>query len=342
MAIKILAIETSCDETSVAIISSDKEIIAHHTISQTAHEIYGGVVPEIASRAHLEHLNDVIAKVMQDAKMEFSQLDAIASTAGPGLIGGVIIGVMSAKMIASLVDKPFIAVNHLEGHALTARLTNDVPYPFLLLLISGGHCQILAVLGLGKYEKFGETLDDALGEAFDKVAKMLELGYPGGPIVEKFALKGDENRFNFPIPMKGKKNCDFSFSGLKTAVRNEIIALKHENGEVTEQDKFDICASFQKIVGEILKSRMKNAIALFKEKHASDNIVMAGGVAANKYLFGIMSQIAAKNSMKLTTPPMQLCTDNAAMIGWVAIEKFLANQFDSLDFEPKARWPLFN
>ncbi len=222
----ILGIETSCDETAAAIVSDAKDIRANVVLSQTAEHLpYGGVVPEIAARAHLEHIEAVIAKALQDANMKLSDLDAIAATGGPGLIGGVIVGVMTAKAIASVANKPFIAVNHLEGHALTVRLTHDVAFPFLLLLVSGGHCQFLAVEGVGKYKKLGGTVDDALGEAFDKTAKMLGLGLPGGPAVEKLARGGNERAYDFPVPMKGREGCDFSFSGLKTAVRIKIQEL---------------------------------------------------------------------------------------------------------------------
>ena len=246
----ILGIETSCDETAAAVISDSKEILSNIVLSQTTEHVpYGGVVPEIAARAHIEHIEAVITRALSDAKIGYAELDAIAVTGGPGLIGGVIVGVMTAKAIASIYNKPFIAVNHLEGHALTARLTSDVPFPFLLLLVSGGHCQFLMVEGVGDYTRLGGTVDDALGEAFDKTAKMLGLGYPGGPAVEQLARNGNDKAYAFPVPMKGREGCDFSFSGLKTAVRTEIKKLLGSpppTGEgITLQQKADICASFQ-------------------------------------------------------------------------------------------------
>lgn len=336
---KVLAIESSCDETAAAIVSDSKEIISHVVVSQLEeHKPYGGVVPEIAARSHIVHLERLVDHVMQDAKLSYNDLDAVAVTAGPGLIGGVIVGVMAAKAIASAANIPFVAVNHLEGHALTVRLTDDVPFPFLLLLVSGGHCQMLSVEGVGQYTLLGKTMDDALGEAFDKVAKMMGLGYPGGPIVEKLARDGDAERFDFPMPLKGKAGCDFSFSGLKTAVKREVDALSQP---LSDKDKADICSSFQRVAGEILQERIANAIEMFKAKHPDSNrFVIAGGVAANQYLRGKITDRLAEYGFTLHAAPLHLCTDNAAMIGWAAIEKLKLGQSDSLDFAPKARWPL--
>ncbi|MDB2415100.1 tRNA (adenosine(37)-N6)-threonylcarbamoyltransferase complex transferase subunit TsaD [Rickettsiales bacterium] len=336
---KVLGIETSCDETAVAIVSSDKKILSHLVYSQIReHEAYGGVVPEIAARAHIEALESMIKQAMLEAKIDnFSDLDAIAVTSGPGLIGGVIVGVMTAKGIASAANIPLIGVNHLEGHALTTRLTDDIEFPFLLLLVSGGHCQILAVEAVGKYTKIGGTIDDAVGEAFDKVAKMLKLPYPGGPKVEQLAKDGDENRFDFPRSFKGKKHCDFSFSGLKSSVKRQIDKLEN----ISEKDKSDICASFQLCVKEILQDRVSRAIKIFSKQYPNaKNIVVSGGVAANKYLNAALSETAAMYNFTLSAPEMKLCTDNGAMIAWAGIERLQLGLTDPLSIVPKARWPL--
>jgi tRNA N6-adenosine threonylcarbamoyltransferase len=337
MSMKLLAIETSCDETAVAIVTDNKEILANIVYSQIEeHKPYGGVVPELAARAHMARIGELINQAMAEAKVSFEELDAIAATGGPGLIGGVIVGVMVAKGMAFSLNKPFVAVNHLEGHALTVRLTNDIEFPYLLLLVSGGHCQILAVEELSKYKKLGGTIDDALGEAFDKVAKMLGLGYPGGPKVEVAAKSGDKHSFKFPKPLLNKNNCDFSFSGLKTAVKREVDKI-----ELNQQNIADICASFQYTVGEIMYVKVLRAIAQFRELHPKSNkLVVAGGVAANQYLRSKLEELAKTEGFKLVAPPINLCTDNAAMIGWVAVEKFKKHGEDNLDFAPRATWPL--
>lgn len=339
--IKILAIETSCDETSVAIVTDKKEILAHEIFSQIDdHEAYGGVVPEIAARAHMQKLDIIIRDAIKKSGLKFSEIDAIAATAGPGLIGGLLVGVMAAKGMALALNKPFIAVNHLEGHALTARLTNEVEFPFLLLLVSGGHCEILIVEGVGKYKKLGGTIDDALGEAFDKVAKMMGLGYPGGPLIEQLALKGDPYKHDFPRSMKGRDDCNFSFSGLKTAIKRIVDQLKAEN-KLDEIAKADIAASFQKTAAEILEDRLKKGCGIFKHKcPLGKTLVIAGGVAANKYLKNELEKIANEFGLDLIAPPLKLCTDNGAMIAWAAIERFKLGKIDSLNFEPRARWPL--
>jgi len=336
--IKILAIETSCDETASAIVDEERNILAHNIYSQLEeHKNYGGVVPEIAARAHLSHIDNIVRKTLMDAQLELAEMDAIAATGGPGLIGGVIVGVMTAKAIASSLSKPFIAVNHLEGHALTVRLTDKIDFPYLLLLISGGHCQILIVEGVGRYKLLGKTLDDAIGEAFDKVAKMLGISYPGGAKLEKLALGGDPHRYNFPVALKGRVGCDFSCSGLKTAVRQVVMAEK----EISEQFRADIAASFQRNIGEMIQDRLIHAIASFKEIYPEGkNLVIAGGVAANNYLRSIIAHLAELHNMTMVVPPPKLCTDNAAMIAWVAIEKYLLGDRDGLDFDPKPIWPL--
>lgn len=338
MTIRILGIETSCDETAAAVVTDARDILSNVVLSQVdEHQPYGGVVPEIAARSHLDHMDHIVQKALADAKLTLDDVDAIAATGGPGLIGGVIVGVMTGKALASVAGKPFIAVNHLEGHALTARLTDELEFPFLLLLVSGGHCQFLSVTHVGKYEKLGGTVDDALGEAFDKTAKMLGLPYPGGPQVEQLAKQGNEKAFAFPVPMKGRAGCDFSFSGLKTAVRHAIQNI----GEVSDKQRADICASFQFTAAESICDRMQHAIAAFQQKHPEGRaFVLAGGVAANQYLRGCIEHVASQHGMALVAPPVKLCTDNAAMIAWAGLERFRLGMTDGLDFEPKARWPL--
>jgi N6-L-threonylcarbamoyladenine synthase len=335
--IKILGIESSCDDSAAAIIDEDSNILSNIVVSQLKeHEPYGGVVPEIAARAHMQNLEYVIRKALADANLTFDDIDAIAATTGPGLIGGVIVGTMFAKSICAAKNLPFISINHLEGHALTARLTHQVSYPYLLLLASGGHCQFIAVEDLGKYHLLGETLDDAAGEVFDKVAKMLAMGYPGGPIVEKMALDGDNTRFELPLSMIDRAGCDMSFSGLKTAVLRVI----EKQPEVTEQVKKDICASFQHIVARIFAARSANAIKMFQEKFSSKYFVLAGGVAANKYIRNLLEAELRKSEFTLICPPIHLCTDNAAMIAYAGLERFKAGIFSDLMTCPKARWAL--
>ncbi len=327
----ILGIESSCDETAASVVRSDKTILSNVIRSQRDHDIYGGVVPEIASRAHIMHMTEIVEAALAEAKCTLADLDAIAVTAGPGLIGGVIVGVMTAKALASAANKPLIAVNHLEGHALSVRLTEDAPFPYLLLLVSGGHCQLLIVHGVGKYELLGETLDDALGEAFDKTAKMLGLGFPGGPAVEKMAKLGNADAVKLPIPLHKKGGCDFSFSGLKTAVR---MASKEAAPE-------DICASFQQAATASVMERLHAAFAECEKRHVKPScLVVAGGVAANIYIKQALEDVAHTHHLKLLAPPLKLCTDNAAMIAWAGIERFVLGFRDTLDIEPRARWPL--
>lgn len=343
--IRVLGIESSCDDTGVAVIDQHRKILANIVISQkNEHELFQGVVPEIAARSHMENLKRAVNLALSDSGLVFGDIDVIAATCGPGLIGGLIVGSMFAKAVASVLKKPFIAVNHLEGHALTVRLTNDLPYPYLLLLASGGHCQYVAVLGLGMYKVLGTSVDDAIGEAFDKVARMLGLGFPGGPEVEKKALTGNENRFDFPLPMIGSKDCNMSFSGLKTAVNLKVQQLQQAN-MLLEQDICDIAASFQKTVSDIIYKKTKYAIDKY-EKIASNkesnfrSLVVSGGVAANNTLRKSLARLAEECSYNFVAPPIKLCTDNAAMIAFAGLERFCAGKIDQVNFKPRARWSL--
>lgn len=334
----VMGIESSCDETACSLVNNRGEILSSVVWSQyDEHRRFGGVVPEIAARAHLEKCDILIKEALTKAGKDFTDLSAIAVAGGPGLIGGVLVGVMTAKAIAFCHNLPFIAVNHLEGHALTARLSHPVQFPYLLLLTSGGHCQILIVQGVGKYKKLGATIDDSAGEAFDKVAKMLDIGYPGGPNLEKRAALGNPKRFQFPVPMRGRAGCDFSFSGLKTAVR--ICIERQEN--LTEQDKNDICASFQAAVIKQIEDRLKHAIATFKEMHpVATDLVVAGGVAANKAIRAKLQEMADKNGLTFSAPPIHLCTDNGVMIAWAGMERHQLGLHDTFDFKARPRWPL--
>lgn len=331
----VLGIETSCDETAAAVVSDDRRVLAERVLSQLDdHRPYGGVVPELAARAHLQVLDGLIRDVMAEAGVTFAELDGVAATAGPGLIGGLIVGVMTAKAIAAVHRLPFLAINHLEAHALTARLTDDLRFPYLLLLVSGGHCQLLYAENVGVYSRLGTTLDDALGEAFDKVAKAAGLGYPGGPAVERAAHAGDARRFALPRPMKGRPDCNFSFSGLKTAVIHAIDGLPP--GPLTERDVADLCASFQAAAAESLADRAARALRLVQ----TDTLVVAGGVAANASLRARLAELARTAHVRLIAPPQRLCTDNAAMVAWVGIERLRLGRSDTLDFAPRPRWPL--
>ncbi len=336
---RVLGIETSCDETAVAIVEAAAgnapvgRILANVVYSQlTEHRRFGGVVPEIAARAHLERLDGLVADALAEAKLGLGDLDGIAATGGPGLIGGVMVGIMTAKAMAFAHDKPFLAVNHLEGHALSVRLTEEVTFPYLLLLVSGGHCQLLTVQGPGAFTRLGTTIDDAVGECFDKTAKLLGLGFPGGPAVEKAAHGGDPQRFPLPRPMWRKPGCDFSFSGLKTAVRQTVEKMPAGDPKAIA----DLCASFQRTVGDVLADRCGNALMLAP----ASTLVVAGGVAANLYLRGRLESLAARHGARLVAPPVKLCTDNGAMIAWAGLERLRLGRTDPLDFRPRPRWPL--
>ncbi len=349
----ILGIETSCDDTSVALVEATSGALnggrlvsmkSHSQIKQ--HSAYGGVVPEIAARSHLSVLDSLIQNIMSESGVGFSDLEAVAATAGPGLIGGVSVGVMTAKTISYAADVPFVAVNHLEGHALTVRLVQEAPFPYILLLVSGGHCQLLRVKGVGDYEKLGDTLDDAIGEAFDKCAKLLGLPYPGGPSVEAEAKLG-EAVYDLPRPLLADKNkaggrlYDFSLSGLKSEVRRQVIVLHEEHGEVLPKQAIrNMCASFQVAVGDIICDRVGNLFAKLNLPEAERLFVIAGGVAANNYLGGRLQGLCDRAGWRYACPPQDLCTDNGAMIAWAGWERFRLGAQDGLDFAPRPRWEL--
>ncbi len=334
----VLGIETSCDETAAAIVDDGRRIRGQRILSQLdQHAPYGGVVPEIAARTHIDHLDRLIGEAMEEAGISFAALDGIAATAGPGLIGGVLVGLVTAKAIALAAGKPLIAVNHLEGHALTARLTDDVPFPYLLLLVSGGHCQILWVEGVGRYRRLGTTIDDALGEAFDKTAKMLGIGYPGGPAIEALAGKATGPGPDLPRPMTGRPGCDFSFSGLKTAVRQAVERLDDPD----EDEKAAIASAFQEAAIDCVIDRLGHALeAMAAEMGNARRLVVAGGVAANRRLKERLQDLARDQALQLTVPPPALCTDNGAMIAWAGLERLRLGLTDDYDIPARARWPL--
>ena len=336
----VLGIETSCDETAAALVDDDRRIRADVVRGQLdAHRDFGGVVPEIAARAHIEAIDAVIRRAMADAGASFADLDAVAATSGPGLIGGVIVGSTTGKAIAAARGIPFLAVNHLEAHALTPRLTDGVGFPYLALLVSGGHCEIVAAEAVGRYRRLGATLDDAVGEAFDKAARMLGLGLPGGPAVERAAEGGDPARFPLPRPMAGRPGCDFSFSGLKTALRRTVEALP--SGEPAPRDVADLCAGFQEAVGDMLVARCRNAVAVFRAAFPQGRtLAAAGGVAANRRLRARLEALAAEAGLDFAAPPPALCTDNGAMVAWAGVERLASGLTDGLDFAPRPRWPL--
>jgi len=338
----VLGIETTCDETAAAVVRRNEdgrgEILSDIILSQVAeHAPYGGVVPEIAARAHVEVLDRAVARAMIEANVSFSDLDGVAAAAGPGLIGGVIVGLTTAKAIALVAEKPLLAVNHLEAHALTARLTDGTPFPYCLFLASGGHTQILAVLDVGKYVRLGTTVDDAIGEAFDKTAKLLGLGYPGGPEVEREAQRGEPERFILPRPMLGRAEADFSLSGLKTALRMEAEKV----APLTDQDVADLCASFQQAVVDVVTDRLRAGLRLFREQFGGPTaLVVAGGVAVNQSIRRALNRVAIGEGTVLVAPPPNLCTDNGAMIAWAGCERLALGMTDTLDVSPRARWPL--
>jgi N6-L-threonylcarbamoyladenine synthase len=336
----ILGIESSCDETAAAVVNDAREILSNRVLSQLEeHAPYGGVVPEIAARAHLDHIDRLVGEAVEESALKLADIDGIAATGGPGLIGGVIVGVMTAKTLAQVLDKPLINVNHLEAHALSVRLCSDIPFPYLLLLATGGHCQLVSVEGVGQYHLLGTTIDDAVGEAFDKTAKMLDLPYPGGPSVEAAAKSGNGAAFKLPRPMKGRPGCDFSFSGLKTAVSRTIDALPP--GALSNTDVANVAASFQCAVTDIMVERTKAALDVFRATHpGARNLVVAGGVAANQALRAGLDDMATSIGFALSAPPPELCTDNGAMVAWAGIERLQLGLTDKLDFAPRPRWPL--
>ncbi len=345
----ILGIETSCDETAAAIVRGTPpgpgqilSNVIHRQIKE--HEPFGGVVPEIAARAHVELLDSVIERALKDSGQDIAEIDGFAATAGPGLIGGVMVGLLSAKALALSTSKPLIALNHLEAHALTARLVEGTEFPFLLLLISGGHCQLMASEGVGRYRLYGATIDDAIGEAFDKVAKLIGLSYPGGPEIERIARRGNPKRFQFPRPMLGRKGMEFSFSGLKTAVRQNAEELLRGGSEQDSNLVADFAASFQAAAIDVLVDRARMAMQKFHNEFGDANgsmeFVVAGGVASNQEIATALKALSKQEGFRLTLPPPALCTDNGAMVAWAGVERLSCGLSDPLNAPPRARWPL--
>ena len=339
----VLGIESSCDETSVSIVketsSHNQKILSNVVNSQIKiHEKSGGVIPEMAARSHAMVIDKLIESALKKAKIQLHEIDAVAATAGPGLLGGLIVGVVAAKTLASVINKPFIAINHLEGHALSAKLEHKIEYPYLLLLVSGGHTEYTIINNFNNYTRIGTTLDDALGEAFDKSARVLGFKYPGGPEIESHAKDGNENKYRFPKPIIDQANCHFSFSGLKTAVAQKVAAKKNPD----KKFKNDIAASFQKTICDILETKTKYAISEFKKSYPNKkiSIVVAGGVAANQKIKEIFNKIGKENSYDIFFPSLYLCTDNAAMIAYAGLERLKRKKINSLEFKPKPRWPL--
>lgn len=340
---RVLGIETTCDETAAAVVrlrpDGSGEILSDEIMSQiAAHAAYGGVVPEIAARAHVEIIDTLIARALAKAGLSAKDLDGVAAAAGPGLIGGVMVGLMAGKGVALATGKPFVAVNHLEAHALTARLIASVGFPYLILLASGGHTQILAVKGVGDYIRLGATMDDAVGEAFDKTAKLLGLAFPGGPAVEAAARRGDPDRFHLPRPLVGRPNADFSLSGLKTAIRQAAEAV----APLRPRDVDDLCASFQAAIVDVVEDRMRMGLKLFRERLgiAPRAVVAAGGVAANEALRQALERLCGEAGLPMVAPPPKLCTDNGAMIAWAGIERLRLGLKDELNAPARPRWPL--
>lgn len=339
--ITILGLESSCDDTAAAVVQSDRTILSNIVMGQdNLHAGFGGVVPEIAARAHAERLDICAEAALKKAGVELAEIDAIAVTAGPGLIGGVMSAVMFAKGLSVGSGKPIIGINHLAGHALTPRLTDGVEFPYLMLLVSGGHCQFLAVESADKFHRLGGTIDDAPGEAFDKTARILGLGYPGGPLVEAEARKGDPNRFKFPRPMLDRAGCDMSFSGLKTALRRASEAVVAQKNGLTTQDRRDLCAGFQMAVSDVLAEKSCRAMAEFSKRFGVTNFAVAGGVAANQVIGSALENAAQSKGYGFLAPPLKLCTDNAAMIAWAGVERYQVGDFDDLTLVARPRWPL--
>jgi len=337
----ILGIESSCDETAASVITENEQgiptILSNIISSQVdVHKEFGGVVPELAARSHIEKIDLITKKAIDESGIKMEEIDAVASTAGPGLMVCLSVGLSFGKTMASSLNKPFIAVNHLEGHALSPKLNSELNYPYLLLLISGGHTQFLSVQGLGNYKRLGTTIDDAVGEAFDKTAKLLGIDFPGGPQIEVYAKKGNPNKYQLPKPIFHKGGCNLSFAGLKTAV------LKISKQIKTKQEKYDLAASFQKTIEEILYKKSKIAFEEFKKinKNIKNKFVVAGGVAANKRIRKILKNLCKEEDFDAIFPPISLCGDNAAMVAMVGLEKFKLNQFSKLDHPAKPRWPL--
>ena len=344
-AITFLGLESSCDDTAAALVryaDGRAQILASVVYGQTAlHADFGGVVPEIAARAHAEKLDHCVEEALAAANLTLTDLDGIAVTAGPGLIGGVLSGVMCAKGLAAGARLPLVGVNHLAGHALTPRLTDGLAFPYLMLLVSGGHCQFLIAHGPEDFTRLGGTIDDAPGEAFDKTAKLLGLPQPGGPSVESEAAQGDANRFAFPRPLLDRPGCDMSFSGLKTALLRARDALVAEKGGLTVQDRADLCAGFQAAIAAVLEEKSRRAIALYMaDAPAHPALAVAGGVAANRAIRDRLTALCQATGLRFLAPPLALCTDNAAMIAWAGIERFRLGLTDGLDLSARPRWPL--
>jgi N6-L-threonylcarbamoyladenine synthase len=339
----LLGIESSCDDTAAAVVRLDKagrRILSSEVLGQTAlHQAFGGVVPEIAARAHAERLDGVVEAALARAGVVLADLDGIAVTAGPGLIGGVLSGVMLARGLSAATGLPLVAVNHLAGHALTPRLTDGVAFPYVMLLVSGGHCQFLLVEDVDRFRRLGGTIDDAPGEAFDKTAKLLALPQPGGPAVEAEAAKGDAKRFAFPRPLLDREGCDMSFSGLKTALLRARDALIAEKGGITVQDRRDLCAGFQAAVADVLAVKTARALEMAADFHPTA-LCVAGGVAANRVIRAMLEGVSTGAGVPFIAPPLPLCTDNAAMIAWAGIEHLRAGLPPSTDFVARPRWPL--
>ncbi|WP_121629330.1 tRNA (adenosine(37)-N6)-threonylcarbamoyltransferase complex transferase subunit TsaD [Tropicibacter alexandrii] len=337
----ILGLESSCDDTAAALLRG-REVLASVVMGQNSlHEAFGGVVPEIAARAHAERLDLCVEQALDEAGVTLREVDAIAVTAGPGLIGGVLSGVMLAKGLAAGLGKPMIGVNHLAGHALTPRLTDGLAFPYLMLLVSGGHCQFLIVRGPEDFTRLGGTIDDAPGEAFDKTARLLGLPQPGGPSVEAEALNGDEKRIRFPRPLLDRPGCDLSFSGLKTALMRQRDAITAEKGGLTVQDRADLCAGFQAAVRDVLAEKTRRAVALYlDESPDTPALAVAGGVAANSALRAALQAVCDETGLQFTAPPLRLCTDNAAMIAYAGSELFAAGRRSGMDLSARPRWPL--